>query len=554
MSNSVEKTQFVSDLDEGFLSPASSRSNDCKSPENKSVFSGKCENTPETLSGSFCSTPCATPNPATAGLAEKQPPSEEVDPSLLAFLDSLRYKNTFLEVGGRSDSFQFVKRANSTPADVLASFSANLASSLKRGGALPTAGRLEPVDEDEDQNVRVADAATASKAAISPQSAALPKPCGPVVSDYSNVVNSNNPSPYSRFNITELASIVSGAVALASQVQAARRQAAFIGAGAPTVALPGTENTSSFLMQRGLSTMAAAPSRMGALEFEPDDPQQQTTVMLRNIPNKYVQSSLLEVISMKGYFGGFDFFYLPVDFKNGCNMGYAFINFRTHELAAQFMNDFKGFQLPAVKSVKVCDVCWARVQGLKRNVEHYRNSPVNDLPNMELRPLIFGPDGNILPFPAPDDHMRRLVSERKTSNAVISTTSAPANINSKSDKTSTSCSNASFDNKNDNQNSSKLFVGGLSAMTTGETLRMYFSQFGFVTDASVVVDKKTVTSRGFGFCTFANPSVAEEVLRQKHWIDGQSVGIRLYSAASAGTATNNATAISINPTTIPPAT
>ena len=54
---------------------------------------------------------------------------------------------------------------------------------------------------------------------------------------------------------------------------------------------------------------------------------QRTTVMVKNIPNKYTQRNLLDLIDTT-YAGAYDFFYLPIDFKNKCNLGYAFINFR----------------------------------------------------------------------------------------------------------------------------------------------------------------------------------------------------------------------------------
>ena len=53
---------------------------------------------------------------------------------------------------------------------------------------------------------------------------------------------------------------------------------------------------------------------------------QRTTLMIRNIPNKYTQDMLLEFLDQE-HKGRYDFIYLPIDFKNKCNVGYAFINF-----------------------------------------------------------------------------------------------------------------------------------------------------------------------------------------------------------------------------------
>ena len=45
----------------------------------------------------------------------------------------------------------------------------------------------------------------------------------------------------------------------------------------------------------------------------------------------------------------------------------------------------------------------------------------------------------------------------------------------------------------------KLFVGNLSWNTTNDSLRDFFSQVGNVISASVITDRMSGRSRGFGF-------------------------------------------------------
>jgi len=69
----------------------------------------------------------------------------------------------------------------------------------------------------------------------------------------------------------------------------------------------------------------------------------------------------------------------------------------------------------------------------------------------------------------------------------------------------------------------KLFIGGISWDTNEERLKEYFSGFGEVLESVIMKDRSTGRARGFGFIVFADPLVAERVIREKHNIDGRLV-------------------------------
>ena len=66
-----------------------------------------------------------------------------------------------------------------------------------------------------------------------------------------------------------------------------------------------------------------------------------TTIMIKNVPNKYSQRALLDVIDVN-HAGKYDFFYLPIDFRNKCNLGYAFLNFTSPLHIVDFVVEFAG--------------------------------------------------------------------------------------------------------------------------------------------------------------------------------------------------------------------
>lgn len=73
----------------------------------------------------------------------------------------------------------------------------------------------------------------------------------------------------------------------------------------------------------------------------------------------------------------------------------------------------------------------------------------------------------------------------------------------------------------------KLFVGGLSWDTTDATLQQFFAQVGTVASASVVTDKFSGRSRGFGFVEMSTDEEAEKAKVELNgkMLDGRTISV-----------------------------
>ncbi|WVY93339.1 hypothetical protein V8G54_032427, partial [Vigna mungo] len=69
----------------------------------------------------------------------------------------------------------------------------------------------------------------------------------------------------------------------------------------------------------------------------------------------------------------------------------------------------------------------------------------------------------------------------------------------------------------------KIFIGGLAKETTLETFVNYFEKYGEITDSVIMKDRQTGRPRGFGFITYADPSVVDQVIQENHIISGKQV-------------------------------
>ncbi|KAI0829622.1 RNA recognition motif 2-domain-containing protein [Trametes gibbosa] len=140
-----------------------------------------------------------------------------------------------------------------------------------------------------------------------------------------------------------------------------------------------------------------------------------TTVMIKNIPNKMSDQDLLNFIN-RVCPRRIDFMYLRMDFQNGCNVGYAFVNFITVQDLLHFAKTQLGVKWNMYSSEKVLQMCYATYQGKESLVEKFKNSSIMD-EREAWRPKIFysdGPDQGLPePFPAPT-HLRR--KERSQNN------------------------------------------------------------------------------------------------------------------------------------------
>jgi RNA recognition motif-containing protein len=71
--------------------------------------------------------------------------------------------------------------------------------------------------------------------------------------------------------------------------------------------------------------------------------------------------------------------------------------------------------------------------------------------------------------------------------------------------------------------SKKLYVGGLSYATTENELQTIFEDHGAVLSATVITDRDTGRSKGFGFVEMSSAEEASNAIDQ---LDGKSVGGR----------------------------
>merc|ERR1719247_1750500 len=194
----------------------------------------------------------------------------------------------------------------------------------------------------------------------------------------------------------------------APQTSASRTQAPAPVRGAAEE--PGTGGKSS-RRNKNKATAEVQPQSSGAsgADLAPaQGPNELTTVMLRNLPNRYTREMLRQMLDAEGFAGRYTFVYLPIDFKTHSGLGYAFVDLVSSDDALRLRTTFEVFQRWLIQSEKVCSVGWSAPaqQGLSAHVDRYRNSPVMHFSvSDEWKPAVFV-NGQRVPFPPPTRRLR----------------------------------------------------------------------------------------------------------------------------------------------------
>ncbi|KAG5530571.1 hypothetical protein RHGRI_025507 [Rhododendron griersonianum] len=95
------------------------------------------------------------------------------------------------------------------------------------------------------------------------------------------------------------------------------------------------------------------------------------------------------------------------------------------------------------------------------------------------------------------------------------------------DQSTTSRSSSSIQGSPGPGRTRKIFVGGLASTVTESDFKMYFDQFGTITDVAVMYDHNTRRPRGFGFITYDSEDAVDKVLLKTfHELNGKLVEVK----------------------------
>lgn len=76
----------------------------------------------------------------------------------------------------------------------------------------------------------------------------------------------------------------------------------------------------------------------------------------------------------------------------------------------------------------------------------------------------------------------------------------------------------------------KLYVGNLPFSVTEEALKKAFSEFGEIEEATIIVDKFSKRSKGFGFITFSDDEAGKKAIAEMNEKDFEGRALKVSEA------------------------
>jgi len=112
-----------------------------------------------------------------------------------------------------------------------------------------------------------------------------------------------------------------------------------------------------------------------------------TTWMLRKLPPEVGRTLLVKRLAAEGFGDSYDLLYVPMNFKTGCNLGFAFVNFLSQDLALRFRRVMRRRSVNGDTTLFDAMV-EASIQGFEANVARATCPRVRRVLNVEFQPLI----------------------------------------------------------------------------------------------------------------------------------------------------------------------
>ncbi|KAJ3862678.1 hnRNP A1-gamma isoform [Lentinula novae-zelandiae] len=73
----------------------------------------------------------------------------------------------------------------------------------------------------------------------------------------------------------------------------------------------------------------------------------------------------------------------------------------------------------------------------------------------------------------------------------------------------------------------RYFVGGLAPSTTSDSMKEFFTTYGKVVDATVMLDRESGRSKGFGFVTFEDANNADQLVGKNIVLDEKQIEVKM---------------------------